>query len=130
MIWGTKNRIPVIKAEFELDLHNVIAAKASELGALVYAVGGTDNHIHLAASVPPRIALYDFIGQVKGSSSHFATHGLRLNDSFAWQAQYGVVSFDGKQLDRVIQYVKNQRQHHQDRTAIPILERVVADNPV
>jgi hypothetical protein len=42
---------------------------------------------------------------------------------FAWQAEYGVVSFGGKQLDFVVKYVKNQRKHHLEGQVIPFLER-------
>jgi REP element-mobilizing transposase RayT len=125
--WGTKNREPLIQAEFETSLHNVIVAKVESLGAFVYAVGGIEDHVHLVASVPPRIALSDFIGQVKGNSSRFVNHELSLPCQFNWQAEYGVVSFSGKQLDVVVKYVKNQRQHHLEDTVIPFLERVEAE---
>jgi len=124
--WGTKNREPLIEARWEDSLHNVIAAKATELGALVYAVGGIDDHAHLVVSVPPKIALSTFIGQVKGNSSHFVNHALDVDIHFAWQAEYGVVSFGGKMLDMVVRYTKNQRQHHMDGTTIAVLERVIA----
>jgi len=75
--------------------------------------------------VPPRIALSDFIQQLKGSSSHFVNHHLEAPSPFAWQAEYGVVSFDDKHLDRVVKYVRNQRQHHSSGDTIPILEKAV-----
>ena len=123
-VWGTKNREPLIAPQWEEALHNAIAAKATELGAFVHAVGGIEDHVHLVVSVPPKIALSTFIGQVKGNSSHFVNHGLDVDTHFAWQAEYGVVSFGGKMLDTVAQYAKNQRQHHADRTTIAMLERV------
>ncbi|MGH2543770.1 MAG: IS200/IS605 family transposase, partial [Ardenticatenaceae bacterium] len=121
-VWGTKNREPVIDLEWETSLHNVIAAKAQKLGALVYAVGGVEDHVHLAASVPPTIALATFAGQLKGNSSHFINHQLSLPYDFKWQAQYGVVSFGGKQLDMVVRYIKEQREHHREHTIISFLE--------
>lgn len=126
-VWGTRDGEPLIAAEWETSLHNVIAAKAAELGGVVHAVGGTPDHIHLAVSVPPRIALSDFIGQVKGSSSHFVNHAVEANGRFAWQAEYGVVSFGGKSLDTVVQYIRNQRQHHQNGTQISLLEQSAAE---
>ena len=95
MVWGTKNREPFIKSEFEISLHNVIAAKAKKLGAFVYAVGGVEDHVHLVATVPPKIALGDFIGQVKGNSSHFVNYELSVPYHFKWHTEYGVVSFWG-----------------------------------
>ena len=105
-------------------MHNVIAAKASELSSFVHAVGGTDDHIHPVVSVPPKIALSTFIGQVKGNSSHFVNHELNLGIQFSWQTEYGVVSFGGKMLDMVVRYAKNQRKHHADGTIIAMLEQV------
>lgn len=122
-VWGTKHREPLIAPEWEGSLHNAIAAKAAELGAFVHSVGGTDDHAHLVASVPPRIALSTFIGQVKGNSSHFVNHVLNADTQFAWQAEYGVVSFGGKMLHRVAEYAKNQRKHHAEGTTIVMLEQ-------
>jgi putative transposase len=123
--WGTRNREPLIACEWESSLHNVIAAKATELGAFVHAVGGIEDHAHLVVSVPPKIALSTFVGQVKGNSSHFVNHELNLDVHFAWQAEYGVVSFGGKVLDVVARYAKNQRKHHAEGTTIAMLEQVV-----
>jgi putative transposase len=120
--WATKNRMLWINPAWETSLHNVIAAKAAALRGMVYAVGGVEDHVHLVVSVPPSIALSEFVGQVKGNSSHFVNHELKPDYRFAWQGEYGVVSFGGKQLDMVVKYVKNQRQHHGVRTTIAFLE--------
>ena len=122
-VWSTKNRQPLIGADIEVSLHNVMAAKATKLGAIVHAVGGVEDHVHLAVSIPPKLSLSDFVSQVKGNSSHFVNHELGI--PFAWQAEYGVVSFGGKQLDVVVKYVKNQRQHHLDKTTMAFLERTL-----
>jgi putative transposase len=121
--FATRNREPLIARVWESDLHNVIAGKAGALEALVHAVGGVEDHVHLVASVPPKIALATFIGQVKGSSSHFANHCLGLETQFASQGIYAVVSLGGKALNQVVRYVKNQRQHHGEATLIGMLER-------
>jgi len=72
--------------------------------------------------VPPRIALSTFIGQVKGSSSHFVNHEVRPEYLFAWQNEYGVVSFGEKQLGWVVRYTHNQAQHHEQGTIVARLE--------
>ncbi len=91
--WATRNREALIDAAWEGPLHNLIAAKAAQFGGIVHAVGGTESHIHLVVSVPPGIALSKFVGQVKGASSRFANQAVRPARDFAWQAEYGVVSF-------------------------------------
>ena len=128
IVWTTRNREPLIQAAFASDVHRVVAGKATQLGAVVHAVGGADDHVHLAVSVPPSLALSEFIGQVKGNSSHFANHELAMPQTFAWQAEYGVLSFDAKQLPRIVAYVRNQRMHHEQDTMIPALERSEGDS--
>ena len=111
-VWTTKNREPIILPEFEAELHSVIAAKAIELGGIVHAVGGVEDHIHLAATVPPKIAVARFIGEVKGNSSHAINHVVKPHTNFYWQNEYGVLSFAEANLAGIVQYIHNQKQHH------------------
>ncbi len=127
LVWATKERAALIQPRFETDLYRVIAGKAADLGAVVQAIGGIEDHVHLVASVPPAMALSTFIGQVKGNSSHFMNHECGLNHVFAWQAEYGVLSFDAKRLDGIARYVRAQREHHSASTTIAVLERTSDD---
>jgi hypothetical protein len=42
--------------------------------------------------------------------------------TFAWQEGYGVFSSVSQQLERAVMYVKNQKEHHKNKTAIAWLE--------
>jgi len=43
---------------------------------------------------------------------------------FAWQAEYGVVSFGEASRSTIVAYVENQRQHHADQTLVQIYEQL------
>jgi putative transposase len=110
-VWGTKNRLPLIESAWEADLHGYIWGKATALECIPHAINGMPDHIHVAVSIPPKLSVATLIGQLKGASSH------RINEKythseFAWQAEYGVVSFSESSLTRVVNYVKNQKKHH------------------
>jgi REP element-mobilizing transposase RayT len=122
--WGTKNRLPLIDSGFEQALYKVIAAKGVELGARVHAVGGIENHVHLLASIPPKLVLSSFIGQVKGNSSHFVNNVIKPNFAFAWQSEFGIFTFDERSLKSLVDYVHNQREHHQSGTIVSQWELV------
>jgi putative transposase len=119
-IWGTKNREPIILPEFEAELYSLIAAKAIELG-------GIDDHVHLAATVPPKIAVARFIGEVKGNSSHAINHVIKPHYNFYWQNEYGVLSFAEKNLAGIVQYIHDQKQHHAKGTINPAMEKVAEE---
>jgi len=114
--WATKKRQPLITEDNHELIYAAIKAKVEELKGIVHALNGMPDHVHLVVTVPPSLPLTMFIGQVKGSSSHLASH-LRNNDiAFAWQTEYGVVSISESHIPLVIRYVSLQQQHHAART--------------
>jgi putative transposase len=85
------------------------------------------DHVHLAVSRPPTDMVAAFIRDLKGSSSHLVNHPDRRPVSFqefAWQAEYGVVSFGEASLPTIVAYVENQRQHHADQQLIQIYDHL------
>ena len=123
-IWGTKNREPIILPEFEAELHTIIAAKAIELGAIVHALNGDKDHVHMATTVPPKIALSRFIGEVKGNSSHAMNFEVKRYGNFYWQNEYGVLSFAEKNLPNIVDYIQRQKEHHAKGTIRNVMEHV------
>ncbi|MCK6584652.1 MAG: IS200/IS605 family transposase [Anaerolineales bacterium] len=67
-VWGTKNRLPLIDSTLEPELYRAIAAKAHAMSGFIHAIGGIEDHVHLAVSIPPKLAPSKFIGDVKGNS--------------------------------------------------------------
>ena len=123
-ILGTKNRLPLIDPVFEAELYRVIVAKAQDMGGFVHAIGGTVDHLHLAVSIPPKIAPAKFIGDVKGNSSHFVNQVIKPDFEFHWQNEYGVLSFGERNLASVVRYIHNQKQHHADGTFLAAMEQL------
>jgi putative transposase len=124
IVWTTKEREPRLTADVEPVIHGFLRSKAIGLGAMVFALNGVEDHVHMIVAIPPKIAVARFIGQVKGvASTRFNKSGL-ADTPFFWQDEYGVFSFDGKRLPHYIRYVERQKQHHAQNDIIPILERV------
>jgi len=124
LVWTTKERQPLINSDREDELYRYIIAKADALGCIVHAIGGVEDHIHLIVSIPPTLAIAEFVKKIKGSSAHYLNQALSASlDKFGWQEGYGVFSLGGKQLEQAVDYVKNQKAHHLNGTAIASLEQ-------
>lgn len=124
LVWATKERLPLISDNVEPELYTYIFGKMTFLQCISYAIGGVDNHIHLVASIPPKLSIADFVKKIKGSSSHHLNHGgVQLQTAFGWQRGYGSFTLGKRQLEHAIHYVLNQKQHHLQNTIIPALER-------
>jgi REP element-mobilizing transposase RayT len=127
IVWGIKNREPLLTPEVEAMVYRLIRNKALDLGATIYALNGYQDHVHLVASVPPKISLSKFIGQVKAVSSKRINDERIIEGPFFWQEDYGVFSFDKKRLPNIVDYVEKQKEHHTGNDLIAVLERIGLD---
>ena len=123
MVWHTKNNDPVLVDSIERRLHKHLEHETRKTkGVFFHAVNGTENHVHLVASIPPSLLISEWIGKLKGGSSFYINHEIANRKLLDWQEGYGVVSFGTKDLKWVIDYVKNQKKHHAENTTIARLE--------
>jgi putative transposase len=123
LVWATKNREPLIQPKIERRLFAYLVSKAAELGVYVYAVNGWYDHIHMVVSIPPRLSVSELVKKLKGASSHDLNQSGGYEGSFAWQRGYGVLSMGETQRSKIAAYVTGQKQHHEQQTADPWLER-------
>jgi len=110
-------------------VYSAIWDKAESLQAKVFGIGGIEDHVHLAISLPPTVALADFIAGVKGASAYHINHVPGGEHRIQWQRGYGALSFSRDHLDRVVQYINSQRLHHAEKRLWPSLEDTGEDRP-
>ena len=123
--WHTKENAPQIQPELERPLYTFFLDYAQRTqGVVVHAIGGTEDHVHVAVTVPPTLLLSEWIGKLKGASAHYINHRVANHKVLAWQRSYGVVSFGTKDLPWVVEYVKHQKQHHAKGAVATRLERI------
>ncbi|MBI1257597.1 MAG: IS200/IS605 family transposase [Chloroflexi bacterium] len=125
VIWGTKNRAAVITPSIEAILFHAIQAKSDELRCTILAVNGTPDHVHVAVGIRPSLAVGDWVGQIKGASSHAVNSTFdTLEPKFRWQEDYGVLTFGVRQSSFVVSYVENQKEHHRSGALYASLEQI------
>lgn len=61
----------------------------------------------------PQKSISDVIKQVKGSSYHYVNQQNLITDKFAWQTGYAAYSVSESIVEKVFQYIQNQKNHHQ-----------------
>jgi putative transposase len=128
-VWHVKHSQPLISEAIELRLHRYIRNYALKTENLIFhEVGGIEDHVHIAVTIPPTLKISEWIGRVKGASSHHVNHELVNRKLLDWQRGYGVVSFGTKDLPWVIDYIRNQKEHHRKGTTVDRLERITNDD--
>lgn len=58
----------------------------------------------------------DLVRDVKNNSTNFINERGWLKSHFSWQEGYGAFSYSQSQFGNVIDYIKNQKEHHKKRT--------------
>ena len=127
LVWTTYQRQALIMPEIEARLYAYIIHKAAELGAWIYAINGTEDHLHIVASIPPKIAVADLVKHIKGASSHEMNATMNLPYHFAWQRGYGVLTLGEQQRPQAEAYVQAQKTHHHHGSTNVWLERCPDD---
>ena len=109
--WHTKSSSPFITEQIEPDLYGFLKNRIVTVPNVhFHAIGGIQDHVHLAVSFQPPFEIDRWVGEMKGASSHEFGKQLRR------QSVYGVVSFGTRDLDWVCAYVRNQKEYHQRGT--------------
>ncbi len=128
IVWHAKQSYPMLTPDIEQLAHRELRQKiVNTPGAFVHEINGTETHVHLAVSIAPTITISEFIGQLKGASSHEVNQRVGRK-AFEWQTGYGVVSFGSKDLEWVCDYIRRQKEHHAKQTVFDRLERITSED--
>lgn len=128
VIWATKNRQPIMTPKIEAIVMNVIRNKSRELECPILAQNAVPDHLHIALNIPPSLAVAAWVKRVKGASSHEVNSMFPdLPERFQWQGGYSVLTFGVKNLEFVVRYIENQKEHHASGTLEPYLEHLDND---
>jgi putative transposase len=122
LIWATKERAPWVTPEVEAFVYEFIRHKVLDLEGTLFSINGMPDHVHVVASIPPKISVAEFVGQIKGVSATRYNKLRRPGAPIYWQEEYGAFSFDKKRLPHLVAYVQGQKQHHADQRLILALE--------
>jgi REP element-mobilizing transposase RayT len=86
---------------------------------IVLALNGTADHVHVILSIPTTVTTADLVKQLKGSSSHFVNELLHPQMPFKRQGSYGAFTVSRWDVEKIVGYVQNQKQHHAGATLLP-----------
>ena len=115
-VWATKERHAFIQPKIEKPLFDQMRSQFAESGCIVRIVNGMPDHVHCLFLLNRQKSIAEIIKQVKGSTSHWANEQDIISEKFAWQTGYAAFSVSESQLQKVFNYIKNQKAHHAKTT--------------
>lgn len=116
LVFAVKSRASLIKSEWEDELYKYITGIVQNRRHKMLAINGMPDHIHIFVGLNPADSVSDLVREIKKSSNSFINEQKFTKVTFQWQAGYGAFSYSRSALDNVINYIKNQKEHHRKKT--------------
>lgn len=111
-VFSTKHREPSIipdqKRRLYMYIHQFLTNKKCHL----YRINGMEDHIHILTHVHPMLAVSSLIKDIKISSNKFIIDTGIFPKFEGWQDGYGGFTESIKAKEGLINYIKNQEEHH------------------
>lgn len=111
-VFAVKGRENLITKTFRDDLHRYMSGILKNDGSYPLAVNGWLDHVHVFFELPVTLAISDQMRMLKATSSKWINDNKLVNGKFSWQEGFGAFSYAKSQRDVVINYIKNQEEHH------------------
>ena len=112
IVFSTRNREPRLLPENRPELFKYISGVIKNNKSHLYRINGVEDHLHIVTHLHPTIALSDFVKDIKVASSIKIKETGWFKNFSSWQEGYGAFTYSIKEKDRLIEYVKNQEEHH------------------
>ena len=118
LIFAVKYRASLINSVWKDELYKYITGIIQTQKHKLIIINGVSDHIHILIGFRPHQSLSNLMQDIKGSSSKWINEKKFTSAKFAWQEGYGAFSYSHSNLNKVINYIKNQEQHHRKLTFI------------
>jgi REP element-mobilizing transposase RayT len=98
------------------DVYNYLWGIVKNKKSKLYQINGVENHIHMLVDIHPANAVADFMKDLKAYSSSWIKES-KAHPNFTGRADgYGCFTSSINERDRLINYIKGQKEHHKNET--------------
>ena len=116
LVFAVKYSKGLIAKEWQDELYKYITGVIQNNKHKLIIINGMPDHIHILIGFRTHQSLGDLLKDIKQMSTLWINGRKLCNGKFAWQEGYGAFSYSQSQLPRVVNYIKNQEEHHKRQT--------------
>lgn len=116
VVWGTLNRDKIINKDVQSVVSKFLYNYAKEKKIPMIVNHVNSDHVHALINLPTGTTVEDCLKLLKGGSSFYVNREKLLKTKLQWGRGYGAFSVSKSDKDKVIEYIKNQEEHHRGRS--------------
>lgn len=116
-IFAVQGRQNLIAPSNREVLQRYISGIIENSNQKLLAVYANPDHVHILVGFNSlNLKISDFVRDIKANSSRFINEQKWMGGKFNWQEGYGAFSYSKSQIDKVVNYIINQEEHHKKRS--------------
>ncbi|HQV42575.1 MAG: IS200/IS605 family transposase [Chitinophagaceae bacterium] len=127
IVYSTKYREKTLEAENRKELYKYIWGILNNNKCYLYQIGGIEDHIHIITHLHPSVALADLVKDIKLASSDYIKNKKLFPNFNGWQDGYAAFTYSIDTKENLINYVKNQEEHHKTKTFVEELKELLIE---
>jgi REP element-mobilizing transposase RayT len=116
-----------LRADGREELFRYILGIIRNKNSHLYRINAVEDHLHILSSLHPSVALADFIKDIKVASNGWIQEQKVFPRFNGWQDGYGAFTASHEDKDRLIDYIKNQQEHHRKETFLEEYRRLLKE---
>jgi REP element-mobilizing transposase RayT len=116
IVFSTKRRERTLDKEKRPALFQYIWGILKNKKCHLYRLNGVEDHLHIVTHLHPSVALADLVKDIKVASSAYIKAQHLFEHFDGWQDGYAAFTYSIEAKDNLIEYVKNQEEHHKTKT--------------
>jgi putative transposase len=130
IVFGTKDRQRTITGEHCEELYKYIWGIIKNRNCKLYRINGMEDHVHIFSDLHPSISLADYVKDIKVASSVWMKESGKFLHFQGWQQSYGAFTYSINEKDKVIDCIKNQKEHHKSESFYDEYKRLLIENAI
>ena len=127
IIFSTKDRERILLEDNREHLYKYIWGILENKNCHLYRINGVEDHIHICTHLHPSTSLAALVKDIKLASSEMIKNEKIFPGFSKWQIGYGAFTYSIHEKDKLIEYIKNQVEHHKSETFIDEYKRILKE---
>jgi putative transposase len=130
LVFRTKNSRKTINQKYNKELYAYIIGFTRNKDSFLYQINGMEDHLHILCELTPKIALADFMRELKTSTSTWMKQTGKFPAFEGWADGYAGLTYSWRDKEKIINYIKNQQEHHKVRSFEDELRVLLKENGI
>ena len=128
LVFRTYRSQRTIAENHEQELYRYILGYCRQHHICLIRINSLPDHIHMFVSTGPNICPADLIRELKKSAGNYIREHRNFFPMFnGWGKGYCAISYSEAEKDKIVSYIRNQKEHHKKVSFTDELRQIMRD---